>query len=154
MDSLFPNGVAGYAIGGALIGLSVAAVYYLTGRIAGISSILTALQSYWSRRAFFKQDWVLSDRAWKGVLVLGLLLGAAIYALTSGGWYVTTVQPWRLFAGGLFVGYGTRLARGCTSGHGICGLSATSLPSLVSTVTFLGTAIVVAHITAAAGVTP
>ncbi len=154
METLFPNGVAHYLFGGALIGAAVGLVYFMTGRIAGISSILSALQSLWSRRPYFRQQSLLEDRAWKSVLVIGLLLGAALSAQLSTGWYVTTVQPWRLALGGFFVGYGTRLARGCTSGHGVCGISAASKASMASTIMFVGTAIVVANLVKLAGVTP
>ena len=154
METLFPNGVAHYLFGGALIGVAVGLCYFMTGRIAGVSSILSALQSLWSRRPVFRQRWLLEDRVWKSVLVIGLLLGAALSALLSTGWYVTTVQPWRLVLGGFFVGYGTRLARGCTTGHGICGISAAAKPSIVSTITFVGTAVLVANLIKLAGVTP
>ena len=154
MQDLFPFGATHYVVGGLLIGGGIGAVYLMAGRLAGISGILTAAQSFWSRRAFFRRPAVLEERAWKGMLVLGLLVGAAIMALSAGEFYVSTVQPWRLALGGAFVGFGTRMARGCTSGHGICGISGASLPSLVSTVAFLGTAIVVAQLMASAGVTP
>ena len=154
MQSLFPQGATHYVVGGLLIGAGIGAVYLMAGRIAGISSILTAVQSFWSRRAFFRRPAMIEERAWKGALVIGLVAGAALSAVWAGEFYVSTVQPWRLALGGLFVGYGTRLARGCTSGHGICGIAGASLPSLVSTIAFLGTAVVVANLVASAGVTP
>ena len=153
MEQWFPNGVTAYLAGGAMIGAAVGAVFALTGRVAGISSILTAVQSLWSRRPVFHQPHLLEQRVWKGALVAGLLVGAALTGLAS-GWYVTTVQPWRLALGGLCVGFGTRMACGCTSGHGVCGISSGSRPSLVSTATFVGTAIVVANVCARLGVTP
>lgn len=58
----------------------------------------------------------------------------------------TAVPWWRLFIGGLLVGYGTRLANGCTSGHGICGLGSLQLPSLVAVITFIATAVATALI--------
>ena len=60
----------------------------------------------------------------------------------------------RLLVAGLFVGFGTRTARGCTSGHGICGVSAFAAPSLASTAIFMGVAIVTAWLVGLAGVTP
>ncbi|MHC4410100.1 MAG: YeeE/YedE family protein [Planctomycetota bacterium] len=151
---LFPNGIAPYVWGGVVLGAGISLIYVMTGGVAGISSFLTSIQSLWSRRAYFNASWVRTDRAWKPVLVLGLLIGAGLWALVEGAPYVTTVQPWRLVLGGLFVGFGTRMARGCTSGHGICGISAASLPSLASTITFLATAIATAYIVALCGVTP
>lgn len=153
MGTLFPNGMTHYLLGGALIGAAVGIVYFMTGRIAGVSSVLSAWQSLWSRRLFFRQQALLEDRRWKSVLVVGLLLGAALSTLST-GWYVTTVQPWRLALGGFFVGYGTRLGRGCTSGHGVCGISAASKASIASTITFVGMAVLVANLVRLAGVTP
>ena len=151
---LFPNGIAQYVWGGGVLGAGIGLIYVMTGGVAGVSSFLTSIQSLWSKRKFFQQKWVHADRAWKPVLVLGLVLGAGLWALIEGAPYVTTVQPWRLALGGLFVGLGTRMARGCTSGHGICGISAASLPSLTSTVIFLGTAIATAYVASLLGVTP
>jgi uncharacterized membrane protein YedE/YeeE len=64
------------------------------------------------------------------------------------------VQPWRLFLGGTLVGVGTRVGKGCTSGHGICGVGSASRTSLVGVATFMIVAIGTANIVAALGVTP
>ena len=152
--SYFPNGIQQYISGGLVLGTAIGAIYLATGRVAGISSFLTSIQSLWSRRPFFRQAWVREERVWKGALVLGLLLGAFLWALYEGAPYITTVQPWRLALGGLFVGFGTRMARGCTSGHGICGIAAAALPSIVSKITFLGVAIGTAYLVSLTGVTP
>jgi uncharacterized membrane protein YedE/YeeE len=154
MADLFPLGIQSYLIGGLVTGAGIALIYALTGRIAGLSSFLTAAQSWWSRRAFFRQPAVRDERRWKGVLVVALVAGAALYALTLGEAYVTTVQTWRLFLGGVIVGVGTRAARGCTSGHGICGVSALAVPSLAATATFMAVAIVTAKLVAATGLVP
>lgn len=154
MAELFPNGLAHYIVGGLITGVAAGGVYALVGRATGFSSILTAVQSIWSRRPFFRQDWVLEDRAWKSVLVVGLIVGAGIWVLVTGDAYVTTVQPWRLALGGLLVGFGTRMARGCTSGHGICGVSAVAVPSVASTLAFVGTAMLVAKAMSMLGVVP
>jgi uncharacterized membrane protein YedE/YeeE len=154
MVDLLPNGAWHYAAGGLLIGAGIGAVYLLTGRIAGVSSFLTAVQSWWSRRPVFHTARVLEERTWKGVLVAGLVLGALAHTLATGGAFVTEVQWWRLAAGGVFVGLGTRVARGCTSGHGICGNASFAAPSLAATAVFMAVAIVTARIVAAMEVTP
>jgi hypothetical protein len=70
------------------------------------------------------------------------------------GIFTTEVQPWRLFGGGVLVGIGTRIGKGCTAGHGVCGLGSASRTSLVNVVLFVGVAIVTAAVVAALGVTP
>ena len=81
-------------------------------------------------------------------------LGGPCVTLYDYPTFVTGVQPWRLLLGGVLVGFGTRLSRGCTSGHGICGLSAGSRSSFAAVITFMSVAIVVAHVTFALGVRP
>jgi len=130
---LFPNGVGPYAIGGLFVGLGVALIFVLTGYIAGASSILDALWSYVSRLRWFRED--AAERGWRGV-------------------WVTEVQPWRLLVGGLLIGFGARLGGGCTSGHGVCGLGSLSPVSLSAVVTFVGVAILTAHLVEALGVRP
>lgn len=154
MQDLFPNGVKSYLAGGLIVGAGIGLIYLVTGRIAGLSSFLTAAQSWWSRRPAFRQDSVVQERRWKGVLVIALIAGAALYTSTLGQPFTTEVQWWRLFGGGVLVGIGTRTARGCTSGHGICGLSAFAAPSLVATVTFMAVAILTAKLVAMTGLTP
>jgi uncharacterized membrane protein YedE/YeeE len=150
----FPQGLGPYVVGGLLIGAGVAVVYLVTGRIAGLSSFFTSMQSWWSRRAFFRQPWVLEERTWKTVLVAGLIGGALVHTAIAGGPWVTEVAWWRLLAGGILVGIGTRIGRGCTSGHGICGISALAPASIVSTLVFMAVAIVTARLVSMAGVTP
>ena len=154
IQELFPMGLAPYFVGGLLIGAGIGLVYLCTGRIAGISGFLTAAQAWWSRRPVFRQAAVLDERTWKGVLVLGLVVGAGLFALLSRQPFVTEVQWWRLFAGGVLVGIGTRTARGCTSGHGICGLAALAPPSLAATVIFMAVAIITAQLVKLTGLTP
>ncbi len=154
MQEPFPFGVWHYLAGGVLVGLGIGLVYLLTGRVAGVSSFLTAAQSWWSRRPCFRSQAMIDERVWKGVLVGGLVLGAAVYALGFGELFVTEVQWWRLFAGGVLVGLGTRTARGCTSGHGICGVSDFALPSLATTVIFMAVAIATARLVVLTGLTP
>lgn len=154
MEQYFPNGVLHYILGGLCIGAGIGGIYLLTGRIAGVSSYLTAIHSWWNKSAFFQQGWIRDDRSWKTLLIIGLIAGAAIYTISFAVPFQTDVQWWRLLIGGVFVGLGTRTARGCTSGHGICGMSAAALPSLVSTLIFMGVAILTANIVLHLGVRP
>ncbi len=114
--------------GGLLIGIAAALFVLLNGRIAGISGVLGGLLKP-----------VRGDIAWRAAFVFGLVGAAAVYGL------VATLPPLRIEAGngaliaaGLLVGVGTRYGSGCTSGHGVCGLSRFSPRSLVATVTFMG----------------
>lgn len=89
------------------------------------------------------------------MFTLGIVLGAAVYAVVyQGGAWTTDVQPWRLLVGGVFVGIGTRVGKGCTSGHGVCGVGSASKTSIVGVLAFLTVAIVTAQVVAALGVSP
>ena len=174
-EALFPNGISRYAVGGILVGFATALIYLGTGIPAGASTFLESTLSYVSDQSRFQQ--YVSSRDWRVVFTLGIVGGAAIYALTfqsgllTSGLYatgttgqlrdvggvtvwLTDVQPWRLFVGGVLVGIGTRIGKGCTSGHGICGVGSVSRTSLVGVVTFLLVAIVTANLVAAMGVSP
>ena len=121
-------------IGGALIGLASAAMWLLLGRITGISGFLgTAL----SARGL--------DRAWRAAFISGLLTAGIVAALAFPG-----ALPFELDAGlaqiivaGLLVGLGTQIGGGCTSGHGVCGVSRLSPRSLVATGTFMASGFLV-----------
>ncbi|MFO7833092.1 MAG: YeeE/YedE thiosulfate transporter family protein, partial [Halohasta sp.] len=117
------------------------------------STFLESTLSYVSDRSRFQQ--YRASRDWRVVFTLSIIAGAAVYALIyQGGVWLTEVAPWRLFVGGILVGVGTRIGKGCTSGHGICGVGSVSRTSLVGVVTFLVVAIITANIVAAFGVTP
>lgn len=114
--------------GGVCIGLAAALVWRLYGRIMGASGILAG--------AFGLRG---GERAWRAAFVAGVLLSPWLYAAAFGMPEVTmTDNKWLLLAGGLLVGYGVRLGSGCTSGHGVCGLSRMSPRSLVATLAFMG----------------
>jgi len=152
---LFPNGVTRYVLGGLLIGIGVTAIYLGTGIIAGASTFLETTLSYASDLPRFNRATYLASRDWRIAFVLGIVAGGAVYALVfQDGIWVTDVQPWRLAVGGVLVGVGTRLGKGCTSGHGICGVGSVSNTSLVNVVTFVAFAIGTALLVQAAGVSP
>ena len=119
------------AAGGALIGLSAGLMMLLLGRIAGISGILGSLLP--PRAA--------ADRLWRIGFLAGLVLGPLLLALAGGTGRIG--QPALGLPGmavaGLLVGTGTALGAGCTSGHGVCGLSRLSPRSLVNVLVFMGT---------------
>lgn len=118
--------------GGMMIGLSVAMLVLLNGRIAGISGIVASL--------FRPVDRRLAEAA---VFVAGLLLGPLLYRAGFGQWPTVHIQgAWPLIVvAGLLVGFGSRLGSGCTSGHGVAGLARLSPRSIVAVITFLGTAV-------------
>jgi uncharacterized membrane protein YedE/YeeE len=117
------------AIGGVLIGIASVALMSINGRIAGISGILAGIFTPRS-----------PDTPWRMAFLLGLLLAPLAYR-----WLVPAPLPTptidasypTLVVAGLLVGVGTRYGAGCTSGHGICGLSRLSVRSLIATLCFM-----------------
>lgn len=122
------------AAGGALIGAAAVLLWWLNGRIAGVSGVAGGLLA---------PGPVGGGRGWRWLFLLGLVLGAAAWFGLSGQVPAlrTDLHPGLLVAAGLLVGYGTTMAGGCTSGHGVCGLGRLSLRSLVAVAVFLGVAI-------------
>jgi uncharacterized membrane protein YedE/YeeE len=152
---IFPRGISQYAIGGVLIGLGVSTIYLGTAIAPGASTFFESTLSYFSEIPRFNRARYLASRDWRITFTLSMVAGAAVYALTlgAGGW-TTDVQAWRLLAGGVLVGVGTRLGKGCTSGHGINGIASLSGTSIVNVATFMTVAIGVALLMQAIGVTP
>lgn len=128
--------------GGMLIGLSAAVFVLFNGRIAGISGILGGLL-----------EWPKGDVAWRVAFLAGLIGAPLVYGavLTLPEVRIDADFPTLIIAG-LLVGVGTRYGSGCTSGHGVCGLSRMSPRSLVATVAFMlagfATVFVVRHLIA------
>lgn len=124
-------------IGGLLIGAGASLLLWLNGRIAGVSNIAGALAT--QRGA----EW-----RWRAVFLLGLVAGAAAVHHFNGTAPLDRPQfpAWLLALGGAFVGFGTALGSGCTSGHGVCGLGRLSLRSLVATVVFLAAGIATTYL--------
>ena len=132
--------------GGALIGLSAAMLIVLLGRVAGISGMAGALLQLptWSSL----QQW-----GWRLAFMLGLVAAPLVWQIFAP---LPAMQmpsnPLVIIAAGLLVGFGTRMGSGCTSGHGVCGLSRRSMRSLAATLAFMAsgaaTVYVVRHIIA------
>jgi uncharacterized membrane protein YedE/YeeE len=103
------------------------------------------------RESYFRREVLLTNRTWRLPFVGGLVLGGVLSAVTGGGWTPTwdlglfderiALDPagklaW-MFVGGLFIGFGTRLGGGCTSGHGVFGMSNLERASVVTTMSFM-----------------
>jgi uncharacterized protein len=125
-------------VGGLLIGLAVALLLVLNGRIGGISGIVGGLLAFGGR-----------DGGWRAAFVAGLVLGALAYALSAGAASLVEVRASLpvVVVGGLLVGFGTRLGSGCTSGHGLCDLARFSRRSVVATAVFFCVAMVTVFFT-------
>lgn len=150
MTELFPTGWAHYLNGGLLIGAGVSLMFVLLGRVVGMSTVFSSTWSFLTRRAFFQQSELTDSRVWRLVCALGLVAGAALWWWMFGpeGAATTEITPLRLAIGGVLVGFGARLSNGCTSGHGICGLSSLSRPSLAAVLLFMVVAIITANVMA------
>jgi len=118
--------------GGLLIGLGAVLLMAGLGRIFGATGLLSGL-------VFFENREELS---WRVALVLGMILAPALVALATGAAPELSVpiSPTMIVIGGVIVGFGASLGSGCTSGHGVCGLSRLSARSLVAVPTFMATA--------------
>ncbi len=117
-------------LGGALIGLSASLLLLFNGRIAGISGIFAGLLSP-----------TRGEIAWRASFLGGLLLGGLALFLAAPSLFAVNYDrtiPMVAIAG-LLVGVGVRLGAGCTSGHGVCGISRLSIRSAIATVTFIAT---------------
>lgn len=150
LDTLFPLGWQHYLLGGLLVGLGTALLFVFTGRIGGMSSVFSSTWSWLVQRPYFQAARYVQTRGWRLVYAAGLIVGALVWWLgwTDGTPLATRVPAWQLLLGGFLVGYGARLANGCTSGHGICGLGSLQLPSLWAVLTFMATAFLTANLAA------
>jgi uncharacterized protein len=120
-------------LGGLLIGAGALSLMLFSGRIAGISGIFADAL-----------DPQRTGRAWRIAFIIGLVAAPLLVAATGHGVPVADMPAWTVvIAGGLFVGFGTRLAGGCTSGHGVCGIARLSPRSLVATAVFMVAAAIV-----------
>ena len=123
--------------GGLLIGLSVALFFILNGRMIGISGIAS--------------NFIISkdNRTENFLFLLGLILGPLIYNIVLGKEINISISSSiiSLTIAGILVGFGTRLSKGCTSGHGISGISRFSVRSIIATMTFMLVGIITVFIT-------
>ena len=113
-------------LGGLLLGVAVIGYLFVNGRITGISGMVAQVLSFKSLSQ--------NPTTW---FILGLIVTPFIYGLFIQPDIIMTSNPWLLIIAGLLVGFGTRLGSGCTSGHGICGMSRLSIRSIVATCTFM-----------------
>lgn len=120
------------AIGGVVIGAAASMLILFCGRVAGISGILGGVLS----RAN-------NNKGWRIAFLLGMVLSPVLWRLVAPLPAVSITASWpMLVVAGLLVGVGTRYGSGCTSGHGVCGLSRLSVRSLVATLTFMAAAFI------------
>ncbi len=115
-------------VGGVLIGISVSLMLLWNGRVTGISGIINGIITPQK-----------GDTQWRILFVLGLLLGGFVIGLQKPDAFTNQVESsdWTLVVAGLLVGFGTILGSGCTSGHGVCGISRMSPRSLIATISFM-----------------
>jgi uncharacterized membrane protein YedE/YeeE len=156
--TLILNGLAPlhWALAGAGIAAVTLCLLWLANRRLGISTGFEDVCSLVLQQPYFRRSSVNAGRTWRLPLLAGLVLGGFLSAVLGGGWEPTWAlgmfdrvvgfgpagkMAW-MFVGGLFIGFGTRLGGGCTSGHGIFGLSNFELPSLITTVAFMAGGIV------------
>jgi uncharacterized membrane protein YedE/YeeE len=133
---IYPTIIAGLT-GGLMIGLAAVMLVLFNGRIAGISGILGGLLQAGT-----------GDKAWRVLFVLGLVTAPFVYRIAFGLPAVTIdAGTMELIIAGLLVGVGTRYASGCTSGHGVCGISRGSVRSIAATLTFMAAGFVTVYLT-------
>ena len=114
--------------GGMIIGLAVTIMLLFTGRVTGISGIVGGVLNP-----------TTSDKNWRVSFLLGLILGGLVLRYVRPDFFIVTssADVWDYIIGGFLVGFGTLLGNGCTSGHGVCGISRFSKRSIVATITFI-----------------
>ncbi len=116
-------------LGGALIGVSASLMLAFNGRVTGISGIVGGLVHPSA-----------GDVAWRALFVAGLIAGGIVAVFTLPGAFTgASTGIGTALVAGLLVGVGTRVGNGCTSGHGVCGVSRLSVRSIAATLTFIGT---------------
>lgn len=125
-------------LGGVLIGIGASLLYFFNGRVAGISGIVAGLVRPKT-----------GDVAWRIAFVFGLLgVGFAMHFADPSQRTNTITWPlWLVMPAGLLVGFGARLGGGCTSGHGVCGVSRLSPRSIAATATFIAVGSVTVWVT-------
>ena len=124
-------------VGGIAIGLAATGFAWVLGRVLGVSGIIGGLLA--ARPG---------DRAWRWAFLLGLAAAPWVWSRWVGPpFMLVEAGHGRLLLAGLLVGVGTRMGSGCTSGHGVCGMTRLSLRSIVATLTFMATAVATVYLT-------
>ena len=123
-------------IGGIVIGLAVVLFFYSTGRLAGVSGIANNILTK------------NTNRTTNLLFLIGLISGPIFYQLfiSSDVPYLINNNALILIIGGLLVGIGTQIGMGCTSGHGVCGISRFSLRSIIATISFIFSGVIVVYL--------
>jgi uncharacterized membrane protein YedE/YeeE len=133
-------------MGGTLIGLAVSLMLFLNGRVTGISGIVYEVAAKPTQK---EQGWRWS---FVGGLFVGGLLLKYFYPAAFGEGLLT--ESWTLVVGGVLVGFGTVLGNGCTSGHGVCGISRLSPRSIIATLIFISAGVLAVFLFRKLGVLP
>jgi uncharacterized membrane protein YedE/YeeE len=120
-------------MGGALIGLSVSLMLLFNGRVTGISGIVNGILTP-----------AKGDTLWRVLFVAGMVFGGFVLQGLNPNVFAGNLDNplWTTVVAGLLVGFGTVMGSGCTSGHGVCGISRMSVRSLVATITFIGAGVI------------
>jgi uncharacterized membrane protein YedE/YeeE len=149
-----------WALGGACIGAITLMLLFIGGKRLGISTGFENVCSIVSARPYFRRTSLQGTGAWRFPFLAGLVAGGFLSAVLGGGWSpfwdlgmfdtATEAGPmgklaW-MFVGGLFIGFGTRLAGGCTSGHGIFGVANFEKSSWLATASFMAAGIVTTQV--------
>lgn len=115
-------------IGGVLIGISVSLMLLWNGRVTGISGIVNGVLTP-----------IKGDTQWRVLFIVGLVFGGLVMGQLNPKTFENTInsEMWTTIVAGLLVGFGTILGSGCTSGHGVCGISRMSPRSLAATIVFM-----------------
>ena len=146
IETLFPTGIEQFLVGGVFIGIGVGFMYFATGRVVGMSTFFSSTLSWFSNSPFLQQETFIKSRWWRLWCAIGMVIGAMLWAYfhDSQAYSHSNVSGLTLLIGGILVGFGARISNGCTSGHGICGLSSLSRPSFVAVLVFMSFAIATA----------
>ena len=158
-----------WAAGGAGIGLITLGLLFVGNRSLGVSTGFENICSLVVDTPYLRRESLLEGGSWRFPLLAGLLIGGFVSAVLGGGWEAfwdlgvfDSEFGWGrggkvvwMFGGGVLIGFGTRLAGGCTSGHGVCGMARGSRRSIVATLSFMTTGgitvFVVRHLLGGAG---